>query len=311
MRGANSRDSLLANATGPVVSIVVADPAVPSTSSPARQADFLVCRNISIVEFAGNNTVACGGRLVWGGDSGFLAFTCTLLVVPVALFCGFVLPEFHWSLTVVAALLFVTVLGHLLVTASTDPGIIPRGNADPPSGHDDPLLADGWRYCRTCRIYRPPRAKHCRVCDNCVMDFDHHCPWTGTCVGQRNYRSFVRFVVSVTLLTAYVASLSLALLILFARHDSKLTSWTSQFGDAVSRYPMALVLSLFTGFLFLSVAGLAAYHLVLVVNAETTNESMRGVWAHAPNPYSLGGARANCRRHCCGPIPPPLLSFIK
>lgn len=32
-------------------------------------------------------------------------------------------------------------------------------------------------WCATCRVVRPPRAGHCRICGVCVRRLDHHCVW--------------------------------------------------------------------------------------------------------------------------------------
>ena len=42
------------------------------------------------------------------------------------------------------------------------------------------------KWCNTCRFLRPPRTHHCRVCDICVVRFDHHCVWLNTCPPKRS-----------------------------------------------------------------------------------------------------------------------------
>jgi palmitoyltransferase len=51
-----------------------------------------------------------------------------------------------------------------------------------------------FKYCKKCKVIKPPRTHHCSVCQKCVMRMDHHCPWVGNCVGFNNHKFFWNFL---------------------------------------------------------------------------------------------------------------------
>src|SRR5207248_348420 len=44
--------------------------------------------------------------------------------------------------------------------------------------------------CPICNIRRCSRIFHCSICGKCCILFDHHCPFTGNCVGINNFKYF-------------------------------------------------------------------------------------------------------------------------
>jgi len=192
----------------------------------------------------------------------------------------------------------------LLQTALCDPGIIPRLGTqydgrlkewrlkEPPRVVDCSLntYAIRVKFCATCNVYRPPRAVHCKTCDNCVERFDHHCPWVGTCIGKRNYRWFLGFVSTCASLCIFTMAVIIDILrakmepqvLSDGTHEVQEDKLAVMMGD-----PAATFLIFYTFFAGLFTASLTAFHTYLVVFNMTTYEALMSVNMHG-NPYTLG-----------------------
>jgi palmitoyltransferase ZDHHC9/14/18 len=182
--------------------------------------------------FPGRNKFCLDGKIIMGPDVTVFYINIFLIVGTTIIFLVFDCPYLTFRVSplipIATIILFVFVMSTLLKTSFTDPGIIPRATPDEamyiekqikitscgdvPTERPPPRTKEVFirgqsvklKYCFTCKIFRPPRASHCSLCDNCVDHFDHHCPWVGNCVGRRNYRYFYLFTVTLSLYIAFV-----------------------------------------------------------------------------------------------------------
>ncbi|XP_013386257.1 probable protein S-acyltransferase 23 [Lingula anatina] len=85
---------------------------------------------------------------------------------------------------------------------SIDPGFLPRNIPEYDMAIKQVAHFAEWKHgknplsrlCHTCRTVKPLRSKHCRICQRCVSEFDHHCPYIYNCVGYNNRVWFTMFV---------------------------------------------------------------------------------------------------------------------
>uniref|UniRef100_A0A3Q3E3J6 Palmitoyltransferase n=1 Tax=Labrus bergylta TaxID=56723 RepID=A0A3Q3E3J6_9LABR len=229
--------------------------------------------------------------------------------------CPFLASNLTPAIPAVGGVLFIFVMGMLFRASFTDPGVLPRATPDEAADLERQIDATGCsrppprtrevlingqtvklKYCFTCKIFRPPRASHCSLCDNCVERFDHHCPWVGNCVGRRNYRFFYLFILSLSFLTIFIFAFVITHVIL----RSNRTGFLSALKDS------PVVVCFFSVW---SIVGLSGFHTYLISSNQTTNEDIKGSWSTKRgkdnyNPYSYGNILTNCCAALCGPLPP-------
>ena len=56
-----------------------------------------------------------------------------------------------------------------------------------------------YKRCALCDIWEriDMGITHCMDCGVCVEGYDHHCPWTGKCIGRKTIKYFYTFLASV------------------------------------------------------------------------------------------------------------------
>ncbi|RHY93735.1 hypothetical protein DYB37_001904 [Aphanomyces astaci] len=149
----------------------------------------------------GTSLVVRTRQTVWG----FGPRWCTvgphwpLMVGTFVTFAGFALftmsvvltnPDASWTEAMGGFVVISSSLVSYALVACTDPGVVPY----------TPTLqlpTDG--YCDYCASFRPTGATHCSECQVCILDYDHHCPWTGKCIGKYNLRYFYLWLITLVL----------------------------------------------------------------------------------------------------------------
>ncbi|KAJ6243478.1 s-acyltransferase [Anaeramoeba flamelloides] len=142
----------------------------------------------------GENVVCCCGHLTTGPD--YLVLIQSFFVYNAPL-VYFLLTTAKNLIKISSSLWFVGLAIDLVtnlfffLTAFVNPGIIKRfpfngivENQQINKKKADSLISKKrvefrnyvftLNYCKTCQVFRSPRASHCRKCNNCVMRFDHH-----------------------------------------------------------------------------------------------------------------------------------------
>ncbi|KAI9274643.1 DHHC palmitoyltransferase-domain-containing protein [Phascolomyces articulosus] len=286
--------------------------------------------------FPGRNKFFCDGRLMTSREYGAFTITVILLVAPCVLFavftCPFLWTQVHPAIPIVFAYVFILALVSMIKTSWSDPGIIPRDLDIPTATDDSNILSSSnsthsdillpkeikikdmsWtlKYCETCRIYRPPRASHCRQCDNCVENEDHHCIWLNNCIGKRNYRSFFVCISASTVLCLYIIGFCLVHMLTMLQQEGSDMTFGYMFGQA----PVSFVLAIVCFVLLFMVGGLTLYHCSLIMRGVTTHEQLRAHIMKAKdypsNPYKSDNPFINITRVLCQPQPKSYLGRRK
>ena len=236
--------------------------------------------------WTGAHKFFCRGRLMTGPRP-YMPFLVLLLInsvsgVFIAFPLAFYTQEGNPALLILWLIMIILVNVFLVLTSTTDPGIIP-----PVTTHSVDVLKMNFvvqnssfvklKYWYTWNIVRPPRTVHWEPCGWCIERMDHHCPWLGGCVGKRNYLFFILFIITLALycITGTIVTVFYCAELIVKKKEDLNTSSTKAFKAAMRTSPLTLPL-IFVGLLFsVFIALLVVYHVKLLIQGRTTHEDLK------------------------------------
>jgi len=148
-----------------------------------------------------------------------------------------------------------------------------------------------YKICSTCYLIRPLRSTHCNTCNNCVIRFDHHCPWIGTCTGKRNYPIFFIFLCFLNLNQIFTIAVCITHIVLFTKKAVKnkpeeLTKnqvIQRSFGECI----ISLYIIIYVCITMIFTTELLIFHIRMVLSNVTTKEELKKLFKNPfDNPYA-------------------------
>jgi len=102
-------------------------------------------------------------------------------------------PWLTWIITLIFTLSLVYSVWVYWKCSLSDPGFLPEDLKQPEFEFKEEYNIT----CKRCKdAWKPPRAYHCKTCKRCVFKMDHHCVWVNNCIGAKNGKFFLQFVIA-------------------------------------------------------------------------------------------------------------------
>ena len=110
-----------------------------------------------------------------------------------------------WKYLCFATRLFGSINFWTAFLSYTYTSIINPGYPKNTIGRNFGIPKNDYYFCDYCRFYlrKTSYGSHCDLCDICIEKYDHHCVWTGHCIGKNNKITFYIFVPSIFILLFY------------------------------------------------------------------------------------------------------------
>ena len=110
-----------------------------------------------------------------------------------------------WSFFGFKTKLFGSIIYWTFVISFTYTSLINPGFPRNTIGRAFGIPKNDYYYCEYCGIYlrKLSYGSHCEECQICIEKYDHHCVWTGHCIGKNNKITFHIFVISIFMLIIY------------------------------------------------------------------------------------------------------------